>query len=99
MASNFRIIISKNRNGLDIKLTGDFDGTSAFELINVLKEIAADNSKIFIHTGQLKNVLPFGRDLFRKFLFAVDGHPSRLVFTGDQALALSSKQDPPHSPG
>lgn len=98
MASNFRIIISKNRNGLDLKLTGDFDGTSAFELINALKECPADSSKILINTGGLKNVIPFGRNLFRKFLFAIDGRPSRFVFTGNKALAISSKIDAPHSP-
>jgi hypothetical protein len=87
VASNFRILASKNGNGLDLKLIGDFDGTSAFELINVLKECPADNSKIFIHSDGLNNVFPFGRDLFCKLLAPIDARPSRFVFTGNEALA------------
>jgi hypothetical protein len=33
MASNFGIAIDKNSGGLGLKLAGDFDGTSAYELI------------------------------------------------------------------
>ena len=90
MAPNFRIIASKNGNVFHLELIGDFDGTSAFELINVLKECPADNSKIFIHSGGLKNVSPFGEDLFFKMLAPINGRPSRFVFTEDEALALSS---------
>ena len=92
MASNFRIIIYKKRNGLDLKLTGDFDGTSEFELINVLEECPTDNSRIFIHTCELKNVFPFERDPFCKFLVPIHGRPSRFVFTGNERLALSPKK-------
>jgi hypothetical protein len=88
VATNFRIIASKNGNDLDIELIGDFDGTSAFELINALKECSADNSRIFIHSGGLKNVVPFGRDLFFKMLVPIDGRPSQFVFTENEALAL-----------
>jgi hypothetical protein len=90
VAPNFRIIASKNGNGLDLELIGDFDGTSAFELINVLKECPADNIKIFIHSGGLKNVFPFGKELFFKMLVPIDGRPSRFVFTEMEALASSS---------
>jgi len=90
VAPNFRIIASKNGNAFHLELIGDFDGTSAFELINVLKECPADNSKIFIHSGGLENVFPFGKNLFFKMLVPIDGRPSRIVFTEDEALALSS---------
>lgn len=90
MARNFRIIASRNGNALDLELIGDFDGTSAFELIHVLRECLADNSRIFIHSGGLENVFPFGKDLFFKMLVPIDGRFSRIVFTENDALALSS---------
>jgi len=97
MASNFKINIATKRNEIDLKLTGDFDGTSAYELINTLKECPADISKIFIHTNGLKIVFPFGRDLFRKFLFSIDSQPSRFEFKGTEAFALSSEKESPSS--
>jgi hypothetical protein len=33
MASNFRIFIDKNSDCVGLKLAGDFDATSAYELI------------------------------------------------------------------
>jgi hypothetical protein len=41
MASNFRIYCHQNKDNLHLKLMGDFDGSSAYELINTLKNIAA----------------------------------------------------------
>lgn len=38
MASNFRILSYKTRDSLHLKLTGDFDGNSAHELLNTLME-------------------------------------------------------------
>jgi len=97
MSSNFEIIIGKNRNGLVLKLTGDFDGTSAYELINFLKECPSDIPKVSINTNGLKKVFPFGRDLFRKFLYTIEGQSPKLEFTGNEALTLSLKNDSPRS--
>ena len=38
MAANFRILVHKNNKIIHLKLSGDFDGTSAYELINLLKK-------------------------------------------------------------
>ena len=38
MASNFQIYSFKTRDSLHLKLAGDFDGSSAYELINTLTE-------------------------------------------------------------
>ena len=38
MASNFQIYSFKTRDSLHLKLAGDFDGSSAYELINTLAE-------------------------------------------------------------
>lgn len=38
MASNFQIFSFKTNDSLHLKLSGDFDGSSAHELINTLTE-------------------------------------------------------------
>jgi len=38
MAANFRILVHRNKKNFHLKLSGDFDGTSAYELINILKK-------------------------------------------------------------
>ena len=47
---NFEISVRRNREGLHLKLGGDFDGISAYELLSVLKTNCNPNSKVFIHT-------------------------------------------------
>jgi hypothetical protein len=48
MSSNFKILYYLNSNDLHLKLVGDFDGSSALELVNALKEhrgkIAMENN-------------------------------------------------------
>ncbi|MEE4265334.1 MAG: hypothetical protein V2I56_21795 [Desulfobacteraceae bacterium] len=47
-----------------ICLMGDFDGSSAFELSNALKENLNSSKSILIDTHKLKDVYPFGRGVF-----------------------------------
>jgi hypothetical protein len=55
MESNFQIFSFKTKDTLHLKLDGDFDGSSAHELINTL--IAHSNGlwEIFIDTNNPKN--------------------------------------------
>lgn len=64
MASNFKIVRHQDNDNLHLKLLGDFDGTSADELVNVLDSSDGVQGKIFIHTSSLKSMHPFGADLF-----------------------------------
>ena len=65
MASNFKILIHKSSESLHLKLTGDFDGTSAHELLNTIKDYGAGMNKIFIHTNGLRGIFPFGKTVWR----------------------------------
>ena len=38
MATNFRILIDQNGIDLHLKLSGDFDGSSAHQVLNVLEQ-------------------------------------------------------------
>ena len=82
MASNFRILFHRNSDNLHLKLMGDFDGSSAHQLINILKEQNGNVSKIFIHTCNLSSMDPFGLEVFQKSS-SVNKLSDRLTFTGE----------------
>ena len=68
MASNFQIYSFKTKDSLHLKLTGDFYGSSAYELINTLTEHGKGFYEIFIDTNDLRSIHPFGIDVFQKNL-------------------------------
>ena len=82
MASNFQIYSYKTRDSLHLKLAGDFDGTSAYELINVLNKYGKGFHEIFIDINDLKFIHPFGRDVFQKNLRSSGKLYRNLVFIG-----------------
>ena len=89
MASNFKVLIHRNSDNMYLKLMGDFDGSSAYQLLNLLTKNGLAASKMFIHTSALKAIVPFGRDVFHSNLGLLKGKPRHLVFTGDRATELS----------
>jgi anti-anti-sigma regulatory factor len=89
MASNFEIGIDKNSDGLGLKLAGDFDATSAYELIYAIKKLPEETAKICIYTNDLKNIHPFGLDVFHRFMSSLNGQSTKFVFTGNSAFQLS----------
>jgi hypothetical protein len=84
MASNFRILIHRNSCNLHLKLMGDFDGTSAHELIGAIASHGRGAEKIFIHTDGLREVAPFATALFQKNISQTGLPPKRFVITGEQ---------------
>ncbi len=93
MASNFRILAHRNSDNLHLKLAGDFDDSSAWELLNMLKENCRGASKVIIHTNSLKKVHPFGRDTFQQNFRDMKGHSLHILFTGDHAYQISPEKD------
>jgi hypothetical protein len=81
MATNFRIYTNKHKGAHNIKMVGDFDGSSAFELINMLKTHFGKSGKITIDTSGLFSILPFGVDVFKKN-FALSKRLYGVAFTG-----------------
>ena len=82
LASNFQIFSYKNRDSLHLKLSGDFDGSSAHELFNTLKKYDTDFLEIFIDTNNLKTINSFGIDVFQKKLGNLKHQFSNLIFIG-----------------
>ncbi len=93
MAANFRISVHRNSENLHLKLTGDFDGSSALQLINLLKKSSGKGVyKIIIHTSCLNNIFPFGRDTFLTNLYPVNDQTPRLLFTGKNANQIAPEK-------
>ncbi|MBW2490418.1 MAG: hypothetical protein JRE65_04650 [Deltaproteobacteria bacterium] len=82
MASNFKIYCHQNSENLHLKLTGDFDGSSAHELINTLIKCHGNAKRIFVHTCALSSVHPFGLDVFQKN-HSIKKLSQSLTFTGE----------------
>jgi hypothetical protein len=93
MASNFGITIDRNSDGFGLKLAGDFDATSAYELIHTMKKLPENTVKIAIHTNGLKNTYPFGLDVFHRAMRSLSGQSTKIVFKGNKASQLSSGSD------
>jgi len=88
MARNRKIFVHRNSEYMHVKLVGDFDGSLASELLNLLKENCNAASKIFVHTNCLRTVHPFGRNVFHKNLNNINGLSAQLLFTGEFASQL-----------
>jgi hypothetical protein len=72
---------------------GDFDGSSAYQLINALQKHSAGAFSVFIHTSNLKQVYPFGRDTFKTNLHSLN-HKffGSLIFTGEHASEIAPEE-------
>jgi anti-anti-sigma regulatory factor len=88
MAANFEIAVDRTSNVYVLKLEGDFDATSAYELIYAIKKLPAKAAKIAIHTSGLKNIYPFGIDVFHRFMRSLNGQSVPIKFTGHQVSQL-----------
>jgi hypothetical protein len=93
MASNFEISVDKNNDVYILKLIGDFDATSAYELIYAIKKLPAKTAKISIYTNGLKNIYPFGIDVFQRFFQSLNGQSAKIVFTGHGVSRFAQGND------
>jgi anti-anti-sigma regulatory factor len=82
MASTFKIILHNENNCIHFKLYGDFDGSSALELINSLGEDKMRLHEIIIDTNNLTIVHSFGREVFKKNIKALKRRCHNLIFIG-----------------
>tara|TARA_B100000614_G_scaffold167372_1_gene149098 strand:+ start:285 stop:665 length:381 start_codon:yes stop_codon:yes gene_type:complete len=63
MKSNFHLKTRKKNHELHINLHGIFDGASAFELIEVIRDGEKEGLSIFIDTNHLKEAYVFGKSV------------------------------------
>jgi hypothetical protein len=88
MATDFKILVHKNSENLHLKLIGDFDRTSAHEVLNALKKNCGGASRVFIHTSCLNRIHPFPRDVFHNQLNMLKKQSLLVAFTGQNSGKL-----------
>ena len=89
MALNFKMNIHRTIDKLYIRLMGDFDGSSAWELINAISENLNNSKFIQIDTGKLKKVYPFGWEVFYYNFLKIKNQQIRIRFVGSNALHIA----------
>ena len=83
MAKNFRIYAKEDSNqSLAVQLFGDFDASSACELINLLDENIKTSSKVAIDTDGLKTINAFGLDVFLPQMSRLNNTRADIEVTG-----------------
>jgi len=92
MASDFRIFVHRSSDSLHLKLMGDFDASSAFEVLNILKKCTNGVFRVIIHTNSLKKIYPPGRDTFLKNLRDVNRGSFPILFTGKNACEIAPEK-------
>ena len=86
MARNFRIQISQRNNDLYLDLRGDFDGTSAYQLLETLNKYYYGDGKVLINTKKLRNIVPFGMRVFHSGLYATGCRRRNIIFIGKSSI-------------
>ena len=89
MAANFRVFVHRNSDNLHLRLSGDFDGSSAQQLLCMMGDNGNGVKRVFIHTSELREIHPFGKAVFRKNLRAFMRPLADVVFTGNKGSELS----------
>ena len=92
MAQDFEISVHRVSEDIHLKLTGDFDGISAHELLNALGTSCAPCSQVYIHTGSLKTLDQFGLQVFHSYFDRLKGTSLDLLFTGEHASRLAPEK-------
>jgi anti-anti-sigma regulatory factor len=83
MAKNFRVLTKESRDqSMALQLFGDFDGSSACELIDVLDESVKKTFKVAIDTDGLKTINTFGLNVFLPRMSLLNNTRADIEVTG-----------------
>jgi anti-anti-sigma regulatory factor len=93
MASGFKINRIQSNDNLYLKLSGDFDGSSAAELTYTLGHYGHNRKKIIIDTASMKTIHPFGLEFFRRNNRLANR--SDLIWVGKYAAEFSACDECP----
>ena len=89
MQGHFQMSIKKSNGNIHVRPQGSFNGNSAWELVNLLHATYQGKGRIFIDTRQLRDVFPFGCDIFKNHLNKGVVPPEILYFKGENGFAMA----------
>ena len=88
MGANFDIELNKSDGNLLIDLKGDFDGNTAWELVNRIALEYDGSGMIFINTEKVEDVVPFGGALLENLICSSTFPRNKMVFEGAKRLMI-----------
>lgn len=91
MSVNFNVEIRQHEGNLHVRPEGDFDGSAAWELIHSLYEHYNGEGSVYIDTGKINDLCPFGVSTFRCFLNLRRIPANRLIFKGLRGHDMAPK--------
>ncbi len=89
MSINFQVVFEKNNGNLHVNPKGDFDGNSAWELVNLLHEQYDGKGRVFIDTKNLCKICPFGCTTFQCQLNLSRIPADQLFFSGKKGYDIA----------
>lgn len=89
MSTDFHMTVRRSKDNLHIQARGTFDGTSAHELLNLLKEQYDGRGRVFVDTNGLQSVNSFGCTVFRTCLYQTSVPASQLFFKGENGFSIA----------
>lgn len=95
---NFKISAKQDKESLNLFLQGDFDGSSAQELLYTLRNLSTESKHIVVKTENLNRLLPFGLNVFRYNLGVLKERAERFLFTGKYGASLAEAWPKPVRP-
>ena len=91
MSTNFHVIFKKSSGNLHVNPKGDFDGSSAWELVNLIHKKYDGTGSVFIDTNNLGQICSFGCDTFQCQLNRHIIPFDRLIFKGEKGYDMAPK--------
>ncbi len=89
MSSSFSIQSRRSNGNLHLRPKGDLDGSSAWELINLMTDKYDGKGRVFIDTQGLREIHPFGCGIFKCGLNKGAIPPNRLYFKGKKGFEMA----------
>ena len=89
MSAKFHIKLKRNNGNLHLRVAGIFDGSSAWQLVNLLHKKYDGKGQVFIDTNGLRDIYPFGCSTFQCQLNPRRLPANRLVFKGEKGLEIA----------
>jgi hypothetical protein len=89
MGANFQVGFQKKNGTLYVEPKGDFDGSSAWELANLIQDQYDGAGRVVIDTHRLRNLCPFGCSTFKCRIRIGLVPVERLVIKGAQGKEIA----------
>ncbi len=89
MSMNFQIHFKRQNGDLHVAPVGDFDGSSAWELIHLLDQQYDGHGQVHIDTARLRSVCPFGCNTFQCQFYRSRVPAQRILFKGEKGYSLA----------